>query len=201
MVTILHERMDIPKASGHFPAVIWHLVRYKFALGFIKETDHVLDCACGTGFGSRFMSDYCEKVTGIDIDPKAIARCEELYGGENREFKQMNALDINEKYDAIICYETLEHVSREDGIKLLTNYKSCLNKNGVMIISTPKKLPFNELSPNRIESHIYEYEYEEFNKLLCDFFPRPVIFSQTDEVITIGNKKAVWTYIGVCYNG
>ena len=70
-----------------------------------------------------------------------------------------------------------------------------------MFISTPKKLPEEELSEGRKEFHVYEYTYDTFKTLLDIFFERPIIFSQTDEVITIGNKKAVWTYIGVCWNG
>lgn len=197
----IHHRIDIPNGSAYYPQIIWHLVRYKFVRGFVKPTDKVLDIACGTGYGTRFISDYCKSIIGIDCDEDTIAYAKEIYGGENRFFKVGDILEIDGKYDVIICYETLEHISKEQGVKVMQRFKDCLNPNGVLIISTPKKLPLEERSPNRLESHIYEYTLEDFQGLLNTFFERPIIFSQTDEVITIGNLKAVWTFIGVCFNG
>lgn len=194
-------RIDIPKGVGYYPQIIWHLVRYKFVSGFLKPTDIILDGACGTGYGTRYLSDFCQEIIGIDIDDATIARANELYGGENRTFKKMNVLEATGKYDIIVCYETVEHVSQEEGHRLIQRYKECLKPGGILFVSTPKKLPIEELSSNRIESHEFEYTYEDFKGLLEDFFDRPIIFSQTDEVITIGNLKAVWTYIGVCWNG
>jgi len=200
LVTPSH-RIDIPNASGYYPQVIWHLVRYKFVKGFLKPTDKILDVACGTGYGTRFLSDYCAEATGIELEKDVVEYANEIYGGENRTYKQGNILEVSGKYDIIVCYETIEHISKEEGIKALGCLKECLNPGGILFISTPKKLPEEELSENRIESHVFEYTYEDFNHLLSQFFPRPIMFSQTDEIITIGNLKAVWTYIGVCWNG
>jgi 2-polyprenyl-3-methyl-5-hydroxy-6-metoxy-1,4-benzoquinol methylase len=201
MLTLPSHRIDIPDGAGYYPQIIWHLCRYKFVKGFIRQTDEILDGACGTGYGARMLSDYCRSVVGLDLCPEAVARANELYGGENRTFKIRDVLYADGKYDVIVCFETLEHLSREDGVRLMDVYKSCLKPNGILFISTPKKLPVEELSQNRIESHIFEYTFEDFNNLLHQFYDRPIMFSQTDEVISIGNLKACWTYIGVCWNG
>jgi len=194
-----HRGIDIPNGAGYLPHIIYHLVRYKFVKGFIKPTDEILDIACGTGYGTRMLSDYCKKIIGMDINNDTIDYAIKNYGGENREYHQGNILDVKGKYDIITCFETIEHINKEEGVLALHNLRECLKPNGVLFISTPKKLPIEERSPGRAEFHKFEYTYEDFKFLLDNFFKRPIIFSQTDEIITIGNYKAVWTYIGMCW--
>lgn len=201
MLTTPSHRIDIFNGAGYYPQIIWHLMRYKFVRGFVKPTDDILDIASGTGYGSRLISDYCNSVTGVDLDRDTVEYAKKMYGGENRTFIQGSILEITGKYDIVICFETIEHISKEAGILAMKRLKECLKPNGILFISTPKKLPKEELSANRIESHVFEYSLEDFQSLLGMFFERPVLFSQTDEIITIGNLRAVWTYIGVCWNG
>jgi 2-polyprenyl-3-methyl-5-hydroxy-6-metoxy-1,4-benzoquinol methylase len=195
-----HRGIDIPNGAGYLPHIIYHLVRYKFVKGFIKPTDEIMDIACGTGYGTRMLSDYCKTIVGIDINKDTIDYAVENYGGENREYHQGSILEIKGQYDIIVCYETIEHINKEEGVLAVKNLKECLKPNGILFISTPKKLPTEELSSGRAEFHKFEYTYEDFKVLLSTFFERPIIFSQTDEIITIGNYKAVWTYIGMCWN-
>lgn len=192
-------RLDIDHANGHLEHIIWHLMRYKFARGFIKSTDSVLEIACGTGYGVRFLSDYCKYIVGADIDEETLSKASKEYGGENRDFEKMDIKFIEDQYDIITCFETIEHMSYEDALSALTSIRKSLKKDGILIISTPKKLPENELSQNRIEGHLHEYFYEDFYGILSKFFKRPIIFTQSDEIISMGNPKTCWTFIGVCY--
>ena len=193
--------IDILNSSGYLPHIIYHLVRYKFVTGFLKPDDAVLDIACGTGYGSRMLSDFCGYVTGIDVNIDAVNYAAKNYGGKNREFYQGDVLKIRGQYDVIVSFETIEHISQEEGFLALGNLKECLKPGGILFMSTPKKLPEEELSEGRLKYHKHEYSYDEFKKLLGTFFSRPVIFSQTDEIISMGNSKAVWTYIAMCWNG
>lgn len=196
-----HRGIDIPNGAGYLPHIIYHLVRYKFVTGFLKSTDEILDIACGTGYGTRMLSDFCRHATGVDINPDTVDYAIENYGGANRNFYYEDILKVKGQFDIIVSFETLEHVSKEEGLLAVENLKKCLTPNGILFISTPKKLPKEELSRGRAEFHKYEYTYDNFLGLLNNFFERPIIFSQTDEVITMGNKRAVWTYIGICWNG
>lgn len=199
MKTIPHHRLDICTADGHYDQILWHLARYKFAKGFIKPTDSVLDIASGTGYGVRFLSDFCDSIIGGDNDQDTILNASKNYAGENRAFKKMDIKSINGEYDVITCFETIEHISYEDALLALTSMKKCLKKKGVLILSTPKKLPYNIKSINRIESHLKEYSYEEFYSILSKYFIRPIIFTQSDEIISMGNPKICWSFIGVCH--
>ena len=196
-----HRGIDIPNGAAYLPHIIYHLVRYKFVTGFVKPTDDILDIACGTGYGTRMLSDYCKSVTGMDINKETVDYATKLYGGENRKYLQGDILEVKGQYDIIVSYETIEHISKEEGLLAIKKLKDCLKPNGILFMSTPKRLPREERSPGRAEFHKHEYDYEDFIALLNGSFERPIIFSQTDEVITIGNYKAVWTYIGVCWNG
>lgn len=195
----LHSKLNINTADGHYDHVLWHLARYKFARGFIKATDSVLDIACGTGYGVRFLSDFCDTIVGGDVDEKTLLEASNRYGGENREFINMDIKSIEGKYDIITCFETIEHISLEDALKALGSIKSALKKGGLMVISTPKKIVKNELSVNRLEGHLHEYQFNEFYSTLSQYFVRPIIFTQSDEIISMGNPKTCWTFIGVCY--
>jgi SAM-dependent methyltransferase len=195
-----HRGIDIPNGAGYLPHIIYHLVRYKFVKGFINTSDELMDIACGTGYGVRMLSDFCKKAVGIDINGDTVDYAIKNYGGKNREFYQGDILNVKGQYDIITCFETIEHVTKEEGLLVINNLKKCLKPHGILFVSTPKSLPKGELSAGRAEFHKFEYTYEDFSALLGNFFERPIIFSQTDEIITIGNYKAVWTYIGVCWN-
>ena len=190
--------MDVFNSEECLDHLMFHLARYKFAKGFLKSTDSVLDIACGTGYGTRMLSDYCNDIVGVDINEDTVEYASEKYGGENRSFNQGSILEVEGEYDIIVCFETIEHMCKEAGVVAVENLKSCLKPGGVLFISTPKRLPIEERSKGRVEHHMFEYSYEDFVLLLSKQFDRPVIFSQTDEIITIGNHKSVWTYVGVC---
>jgi 2-polyprenyl-3-methyl-5-hydroxy-6-metoxy-1,4-benzoquinol methylase len=198
MKTLPTHRLDINTADGHYDQIIWHLARYKFARGFIKPSDLVLDIACGTGYGVRFLGDFCKYIVGGDNNQETIAEASKRYAGENREFKKMNIKSIEGEYDIIICFETIEHISHDDAPWAMASIKKALKKDGFLIMSTPKKLSRNRLSVNRVESHLYEYSYEEFYQMLSKYFLRPIIFTQSDEIISMGNPRTCWTFIGVC---
>lgn len=198
MKTIPHFRLDFKTAEGHLDQVLWHLARYKFARGFMKPTDSVLDIACGTGYGVRFLSDFCESIVGGDNDEETLLEASKKYGGENREFKKMDIKSTEGAYDIITCFETIEHISYEDGLLALDSMKRSLKEDGLLIISTPKKLLVEKISENRTESHLHEYSYEEFYSTLSIYFTRPMIFTQSDEIISMGNLSTCWTFIGVC---
>lgn len=196
-----HRGIDILNGAGYLPHIIYHLVRYKFVKGFLKPTDKILDIACGTGYGTRMLSDFCRRITGIDINSDTIDYAIENYGNKNINYYCEDILKVKGQFDIIVSFETIEHISQEEGSLAIENLKKCLTSNGILFISTPKKLPVEELSSGRLKYHKYEYSYDNFYTLLNKFFNRPIIFSQTDEIISMGNHKAVWTYIGVCWNG
>lgn len=45
----------------------------------------VLDCGCGSGYGSIFLSGYANQVIGVDINEEVIDYCTSTYKGANEK--------------------------------------------------------------------------------------------------------------------
>jgi len=86
--------------------------RYCLARDLCQGLD-VLDVASGEGYGCSILANVARNVTGVDVDPGAIAHARTTYGGENLRFIQGSALELplgDASVDAVVSFETLEHV-------------------------------------------------------------------------------------------
>ncbi len=112
---------------------------YKEALANIQPSDSVLEVGCGRGF---FLKELEEKgvsnALGLDFNPEAINNKVTKFDILD---KDLNELDIENKFDVICFFQVLEHVS--DPFAFLTNVKKLLNKGGRLIYSVPN----NEFAP------------------------------------------------------
>jgi len=93
-----------------------HLSRYWLVRDFCKGK-RVLDLACGEGYGSWLLKKWgAETVIGIDISEEAISNSNQNFGGDGIFFKSGDGCDLdrtlnaNDKFDLIVCFETMEHV-------------------------------------------------------------------------------------------
>jgi 2-polyprenyl-3-methyl-5-hydroxy-6-metoxy-1,4-benzoquinol methylase len=117
---------------------------YEIILGilrkYIKGRTKILDIGCGAGTISFYLAKKGNEVMGIDISEKAIDACmksTKKLNLNNINFKKMNfPYEIpNEKYDIVLCIETIEHL-KDDSLALKRVF-SLLKPNGVLILSTP----------------------------------------------------------------
>jgi len=89
------------------------LYRYKFAKKFISFEDVVLDIACGTGYGSNYLSDFAKLVTGADLSPTPLEKAKNAYPKNNLTFVIQDATELTFKsntFDKVISIETFEHM-------------------------------------------------------------------------------------------
>lgn len=117
-----------------------HLARYRFATQFLEAGGDVLDCACGSGYGSKLLMDNGLNVTGVDLCQKAITHAQEKYTSQSGQFlcqdiDQLNFAD--ESFDAVITLETLEHVSNDTCHKFLGKISQYIKPGGIVIASSP----------------------------------------------------------------
>ena len=113
------ERLDLEVVG--FKEFMHHIIRYKFASEY--SLGSVLDIACGTGYGSYFLSDNhkINNITGVDLSNYAISRAITLFNDPKINFLVGDATKTefdSDKFDTIVSFETVEHV--ED----LSNYFS-----------------------------------------------------------------------------
>ena len=167
-----------------------HLGRYRFARSLLSETDVVLDIACGSGYGSKMMSEVCRKVYGVDVSDEAIQHAKDNYSAENIEFVKcgMEDLTVGVSVDAIISFETLEHVANgtEEFMKAFT----LLKPGGLCVISVPvRNIPTNRF-------HINNYSLDDFEKFLEKYFGnRYTLFYQDDDGLSFDMEKPSNPYI------
>ena len=88
---------------------------------------HILEIGCGTGSSSITLAEQGANVLGIDIHKESldIAKLRSRLYGLDIEFLELSSIDIHKlgrKFDAIILYATLEHLTIEE--RLLTLQKS-----------------------------------------------------------------------------
>ncbi|KAB8036825.1 methyltransferase domain-containing protein [Silvanigrella paludirubra] len=177
------------------------LARYKFAARFIKKNHSVLDAGCGHGNGSVFLSKFAKEVKGADFDQDLINSNSEQYKSiPNLSFSRINLLDVNDfnTFDVVVSMDVIEHFTKEQTEIVASNYAKLTSDNGFAIIGTPNIASQPFASKRRIESHIHEFEPQEFETLLKRHFKNVFLFSMTDETVSTSFSKMAWYLMAIC---
>jgi SAM-dependent methyltransferase len=155
----------------------WH--RYVFAHEFAKAK-RVLDAACGEGYGSALLAGTAASVIGIDIAENAIAHARARYGDQaNLRFQRgdCTALEVPPGcFDLVVSFETLEHVQAQEA--LIAGFARALAPDGILIVSSPDKHTYSEVSGFRNEFHVREMYRDELLALLAPHFPHVRLYGQ-----------------------
>ena len=133
--------------------------------------------------------------------PEAVTRSKNLYRHPRLRFVCQNAVETClPKSDLATCFEVVEHLSEEDSALLVSRiHESVQTVGGMAIFSTPRALPDEDRSDYRRKHHAHEYAFDEFAVLLRRKFRKVSMFTQTDEIISVGNPRICWTFLGVCH--
>ncbi|WP_256203123.1 bifunctional 2-polyprenyl-6-hydroxyphenol methylase/3-demethylubiquinol 3-O-methyltransferase UbiG [Pseudomonas sp. ML96] len=115
-----------------------HLERYEFAASHLSGS-RVLDMACGCGYGTALLAERHpdKQVTGVDIDPDAIAYAQRHYRLPNLNYvcADAEAFASEQGFDNIVSLETIEHLPHPP--RLVANYARLLASGGRVIASVP----------------------------------------------------------------
>lgn len=105
----------------------------------------LLDVGASTGIIDHYLSAYCRKVTGVDIDANAVSHANRQYGGESLEFIEGDAMALqfaDNSFDIVICSQVYEHVP--DAQKLMDEIFRVLKPAGVCYFSAGNRLNLME---------------------------------------------------------
>lgn len=183
--------------TNHQDNYFIHLARYVFCSRLIDKNEEVLEMGCGTGYGASLLSDFCKNVTAHDVWHHELENEWEKYNKPNLTFVK----DLpNKKFDNIVSLEVLEHVPIPEVEDYFNTIKNSLSKNGTLYLSTPRYLPKEQRSQNRLNYHEKEYTQEELKTLLKKHFNNVYFFSQNDALISTHNPKMAWTFMTICTN-
>lgn len=125
-----------------------HMVRYEFALGLLGESGMVVDAACGSGYGSQMLARRARHVVGFDISESAINYAAEHHQGSRVSYVRADldrGLPLRSgTVDGLVSFETIEHVSSPQ--RLVSEYSRALRQGGHLILSTPDRRVYSDLS-------------------------------------------------------
>jgi len=127
-----------------------HVARYEFASQFVKGKS-ILDIACGVGYGATMLLEAgATKYKGADIQKELISYAKTTYGSDRATFSvtDITNLNINEQFDVITCFETIEHINQYR--LAIDNLYQALRPNGTLLISSPNR-PITSPGTTRIE--------------------------------------------------
>ena len=115
----------------------------------IIEKKKILDLGCGGGLLAESLANYGENIVAIDSSEDLIKmakkRALEKNIKINYKTSTIEKLAKNKnKFDIIISLEVIEHVN--DYKLFLNNIFKCLNKNGIVIISTINRNIFSYIT-------------------------------------------------------
>lgn len=169
-----------------------HLHRYYLAMDFVKAKK-VLDVASGEGYGAALMAKSAGQVTGVDIDPEAIAHANRKYANDQLRFETGDIYSLplnNDEFDVITSFETIEHVG--DHQKAMKELKRVLRPGGMLIISTPDhKSTHHHASNGQNPYHLKELDADGFVSLLSEYFEHFMILNQktinASMIVSAGN--------------
>lgn len=164
-----------------------------FALQFCHNL-HVLDAACGAGYGTAYLSSVAETATGVDISNDAVEYAKTFYSDfENTNYEVGNVCSLasrNDFFDTVVSFETLEHLKDLDSF--LLEVIRVLKPSGKLIISVP------DAKTNRDAGiinpfHFNELLFEEFSGLLNKYFNFVTFYCQ--ELPKPSKYRAIATFL------
>lgn len=106
--------MDMLRETG--PRSDAHTYRYVWAANFIRESDFVMDCASGLGYGAYLISKLSKsrEVLGLDICSDSVNYANQTYGSDDLSFTCFDLDDVEASQfpqaDCITSFETIEHL-------------------------------------------------------------------------------------------
>ena len=169
-----------------------HYQRYYSVLPLVRHKT-VLDAACGEGYGTALLALSAAHVIGIDISPEAVLRAKQNYSHcENIDFVEASVAGLpiaDHSVDAVISFETIEHVAEDIQRQFLEEITRVLKDDGVLIMSTPNKEIYSDRPKYHNEFHIKEFYRDEFLAFLHTKFSQVLLYDQFFENVCIINDN------------
>ncbi|MCP3872662.1 MAG: class I SAM-dependent methyltransferase [Desulfobacteraceae bacterium] len=177
------------------------LSRYKFVAKMLSGKKHVLEIGCGDAFPVRMLLQEVDKIHAIDIDPVFIKDAEERMDPKwhfTLEVHDMVSGPVRGLFDAAYTLDVLEHISKEDEKKFISNITENLVPEGVLIVGMPSLESQSYAAPLSKIGHINCKTGSELKELMQCFFENVFMFSMNDEVVHTGYQPMAQYLFALC---
>ncbi len=117
-----------------------HQFAYEYAAKFINKNSNVLEFGCGSGYGSKYLSNFCKNIEALDVSIGCISENRKNIKEKNLKFYYYDGVNLDYKdntFDVIISFQVIEHV--KDVELYLKNMIRVLKPSGTLIITTPSR--------------------------------------------------------------
>jgi len=160
---------DVPEENYWYRR---HLVVYEWIAERVRGAA-VADLACGEGYGSDVLAGRAAEVVGVDANPEAHEHAKLRYRRSNLRFERTLVETFDERCDAIVFLQTIEHV--EDPGGLLARFSELAP---VSYVSTPNRLTLAPEGAEKSENpwHLREYTAAEYRALVTPHFESVEIY-------------------------
>ncbi len=173
------ERLEPEEVADGGLLAASHLHRYELAAELCARA-RVLDLCCGTGYGASILARAAATVHGVDVSAPAIATARAQVPEEHAgriSFEVADALEHLRAagagaYDAVVCFEGLEHVPDPDAV--LGEIERLATAGARVLLSFPNSLGFEEENAYRVT----DYGWEEV-QVAAARFPDAVLLGQS----------------------
>jgi ubiquinone/menaquinone biosynthesis C-methylase UbiE len=161
----------VPGVAGEIE--IEHVHRYAFAARHVAGR-RVLDVACGEGYGGALLAAGAAQVAGVDIDADTLAHAAVRYAtSRNLAFHRASATALpfaDASFDAVVSFETIEHLDAPDQPKMLAEIARVLAPRGIVVLSAPNRVEYSERRAYVNPFHRHEHDRAELAALLAAHF-------------------------------
>ena len=157
-----------------------HLNRYYFVTSHFQLKDKtILDIASGEGYGSNILAQHAKYVYGVDIAEEAVIHARTKYKVDNLQYMQGSATNIpieTGTIDMVVSFETIEHHDKHE--EMMCEIKRVLKPNGILVMSSPNKKTYTDMSGNVNHFHVKELYTDELRALISKYFSSIKMFWQ-----------------------
>ena len=121
---------------------------------FEKRYKRILDIGCGSGYYFTLLSEYCERLEGIDFSPELIGQAKQLIKRNRLKNFNVRVSDskkipfADESFDCVFAMDVLHHFQELD--KSVSEIHRVLKKGGVFVAIEPNALNPLILFPNML---------------------------------------------------
>jgi SAM-dependent methyltransferase len=151
---------DVPAENYWFRR---HLAVYEWVSERVGGL-HVVDMACGEGYGVDVLARRAREVTGVDANPEAHEHARLKYTRPGVRFARELIEAHWEPCDAVVFLQTIEHVPDPEAV--LRRFREMA---GAVYVSTPNLLTLAPPGAEKSDNpwHLREYRAQEF-RALCE---------------------------------
>lgn len=157
----------------------------------LRPGDSVMDAPCGAGRIAVHIAKAGCLVTGIDINPRFIARAQQRFVNEkldaNLMVLDMRAIDFHNEFDAIYNWSgSFGYYSDEENANLLKRMAMALKPGGYLLIDQPNRV--------RLLRH-FAHEYQVENAVRRNRWD--AANQRVESVLYVENKEQPMTFSSV----